>query len=226
MKKIFYFVIAAAALVFATTACEKTSEGLTGITYYPVINLQGDSYMVVDKGSTFVDPGFTAELNGEDYSSQVSIISNVNTDMSGIYTVSYSAVNEDGFAATVIRTVVVLDPNDPVEGFYTVNSASNRNGTKYGGYEVLIINDGSCYTVDDLLGGWYRDRAGYGDNYAMQGWVSIAEDGTAELLDSYVPGWGDSADSFEGSYDFATSTFNYVVVYAGTLNFNVILVKE
>lgn len=226
MKKIFYFVIAAAALVFSTTACEKTSEGLTGITYYPVISLQGDSYMVVDKGSTFVDPGFTAELNGEDYSSQVTVSSNVDTSTSGVYSISYSAVNEDGFAASVIRTVVVLDANDPVEGFYTVDPSSNRNGTKYGGYEVLIINDGDCYKVDDLLGGWYRDRAGYGDAYAMQGWVLIDEDGTAELLDSYVEGWGDSADSFEGSYDFATSSFNYVVVYAGTLNFTVKLVKE
>ena len=226
MKKIFFFVIAAAALVFGATSCEKTSEGLTGITYYPVISLEGDSYMVVPKGETFVDPGYTAELNGEDFSSQVSVSSNVNTSKSGVYSISYSAVNEDGFAASVIRTVVVLDLEDPIEGFYTVDPSSNRNGTAYGGYEVLIINEGDDYFVDDLLGGWYRDRAGYGDAYAMQGWLGFDEDGVAELYDSYVEGWGDSADSFEGSYDFATNTFNYVVVYAGTLNFSVKLVKE
>lgn len=228
MKKILYFVIAAAALVFGATSCEKTSEGLTGITYYPVITLQGDSYMVVDKGSTFVDPGFTAELNGEDYSSEVTVNSNVDTSTSGVYSVSYSAINADGFAASVIRTVVVLDANDPVEGFYLVDPTSNRNGTKYGNYEVLIIGEGDgVYSVDDLLGGWYRDRAGYGDSYAMQGEIEVAEDGSVSLIDSYVPGWGDSADSFsDGSYDFDKNVLKYALVYAGTLNFNVILVKE
>ena len=228
MKKIFYFVIAAVALVLATTACEKTSEGLTGITYYPVISLQGDSYMVVDKGSAFVDPGFIAELNGEDYSSQVSVNSNVNTAKSGIYTVSYSATNEDGFSATVNRTVVVLDPNDPIEGFYLTDTSCNRNGTAYGiCYEILIIGEGDgVYSVDDLLAGWYAIRAGYGDSYAMQGAIEIADDGTASLVDSYVPGWGDAADSFEGSYDFENNVLTYTLVYAGTLNFNVTLVKE
>lgn len=227
MKKIFYFVIAAVALVFATTACEKTSEGLTGITYYPVITLQGDSYMVIDKGSAFADPGFTAELNGEDYSSEVSVSSNVDTSKSGIYNVSYSATNEDGFSAIVNRTVVVLDPNDPVEGFYNVDPSSDRNGTKYGNYSVLILGEGDgVYSVDDLLGGWYRDRAGYGNDYAMQGVIEVADDGEVTLLDSYVPGWGDAADSFAGSYDFENCALSYTVVYAGTLNFNVILVKE
>ncbi|MDO5442805.1 MAG: DUF5012 domain-containing protein [Bacteroidia bacterium] len=228
MKKIFYFVIAATALVFGATACEKTSEGLTGITYYPVISLQGDSYMIVDKGSAFVDPGFIAELNGEDYSSQVSVSSNVDTSTSGIYTVSYSAVNEDGFSATVNRTVVVLDPNDPIEGFYLTDFSCNRNGTAYGGaYEVLIIGEGDgIYAVDDLLAGWYCVRAGYGTDYAMQGEIEIADDGTATMQDSYVPGWGDSADSFEGSYDFDNGILTYTLVYAGSYNFNVTLVKE
>ena len=228
MKKIFYFGIAAVALVCATTACEKTSEGLTGITYYPVISLQGDSYMIVDKGAAFADPGFTAELNGEDYSSKVNISSNVNTSKSGVYTVSYSATNDDGFSATVNRTVVVLDPNDPVEGFYTTDASCNRNGTAYGNtFEILIIGEGDgVYSVDDLLAGWYAVRAGYGASYAMQGEIAIAADGSASLLDSYVPGWGDAADSFEGSYDFANGVLNYTLVYAGTLNFNVTLVKE
>ena len=95
---------------FALTSCgDKDSEGLSRFTYYPVLELKGGSSVVVEKGSTFQDPGFDATLNGEDVSSQVTINSNVNTSKSGVYSVVYSLINSDGIAANAKRKVVVLD---------------------------------------------------------------------------------------------------------------------
>ena len=217
---------------FALTSCgDKDSEGLSRFTYYPVLELAGDGYMVIDKGSTFQDPGFTATLNGEDVSSQVAVNSNVNTGKSGIYTVVYSIVNSDGISANAKRTVVVLDPNNAVEGFYltTADSYRLRQGAQvaYGRpFEILIIDNGNgSYAVDDILGGWYCQRAGYGTKYAMEGTIVIADDGTVTCPYNYVPGWGDGLDDFEGTFDAATSTFHIKAVYAA-MDFVQTWVKE
>lgn len=234
MKKNIFFAMMLALVCFVLTSCgDKDSEGLSRFTYYPVLELQGDASMVVAKGTTFQDPGFTATLNGEDVSSQVVVNSNVNTAKSGVYQVVYSIKNSDGITANAKRQVVVLDLNSAVEGFY-INQASgtrvyNGNTVAYGrNFEILIIdNEDGTYDVDDLFGGWYCQRAGYGTNYAMGGTIAIEEDGSVVCLGSYIPGWGDALDDFSGTFDAATGTFNVVAVYNGnTMFFNQTWVKE
>ena len=65
MKKNLILLLSAALLALATS-CEKTSQGLTRITYYPVISLQGDNPYVVQLGGTYTEPGYSASLNGEE----------------------------------------------------------------------------------------------------------------------------------------------------------------
>lgn len=204
------------------------------ITYYATLDLfgiEGEEKMIIDKGSTFVDPGYYAEMQGEDVSDQVVVNSNVDTSTSGVYSVAYSIVNADGFSVTKVRTVVVLDPNDPVEGIYQTSSDAYRDYsgtlTNYGGpFEILVINKGDYYFFDDLMAGWYCQRAGYGSDYAMAAEVTINDDGSLNLIYSEVPGWGDAADSLEGTYDSATGQFSYVLAYADVINFHVTLEKE
>ncbi len=214
-------------------SCEKKSEGLTRITYYAVIELEGESSVVVDKGSAFVDPGFTATMNGEDVSDEVVVSGDVDASTSGVYTITYSIVNEDGFSSSVTRTVIVLDTKDPIEGFWATDPTSFRiyNGgapVLYGAsFEILIIGQGGGkYLVDDLMAGWYAQRAGYGSNYAMQALITVADDGGIALNASYVPGWGDSADDCtDGIFDAATQTISYKLFYAGVIEFDVTLNK-
>ena len=175
------------------------------------------------------EPGYVSELNGEDVTSQVTVSGAVDVNKSGIYTLTYTTVkNSDGFDASASRTVVVLDSSSAIEGFYMNQATSNRNGTAYGkNFQVLVIDNGDgTISVDDLLGGWYCQRAGYGTKYAMSGVLGVAEDGTLTLIDSYIPGWGDGLDSFEGKFDAATSTINFVCVYAGSLTFTETWVKQ
>lgn len=228
-KNILYTMLFALVALVMTSCGDKKSEGLSRITYYPSIQLKGDSYLVWEKGVAYEEPGYVSELNGEDVTSQVTVSGAVDVNKSGIYTLTYTTVkNSDGFDASASRTVVVLDSNSAIEGFYMNQATSNRNGTAYGkNFQVLVIDNGDgTISVDDLLGGWYCQRAGYGTKYAMSGVLGVAEDGTLTLIDSYVPGWGDGLDSFEGKFDAATSTINFVCVYAGSLTFTETWVKQ
>lgn len=228
-KNILYTMLFALVALVMASCGDKKSEGLSRITYYPSIQLEGDSYLVWEKGVAYEEPGYVSELNGEDVTSQVTVSGAVDVNKSGIYTLTYTTVkNSDGFDASASRTVVVLDSSSAIEGFYMNQATSNRNGTAYGkNFQVLVIDNGDgTISVDDLLGGWYCQRAGYGTKYAMSGVLGVAEDGTLTLIDSYVPGWGDGLDSFEGKFDAATSTINFVCVYAGSLTFTETWVKQ
>ena len=234
MKKNIFFAMMLAVVSLVLTSCgDKDSEGLSRFTYYPTIELEGDSYLVWEKGVAYEDPGYTSTMNGEDVTSQVTVNGSVDVTKSGIYTLTYNTIkNEDGFGASAKRTVVVLDSKSAIEGFYMNQAFSNRNGTAYGkDIEVLVIDNGNgTITVDDILGGWYAVRAndwkGYGDNYQMEATLAIDADGTLTLVDSYIPGWGDGLDSFEGRFDAATSTLNFQCVYASTLTFTETWIKE
>lgn len=220
--------LAVVALSFAS--CEKETEGVTRITIYPVLELDGESTLILEKGSTFEDPGYTATLDGEDVTEDVVVVSNVDMNKSGIYTVAYSITNVNGFSSTASRKVIVLDSSDEVEGFYTVTADSYRiyytfkedkktvdkeTTTPFGAtFEILVINQGDgSYFVSDLMGGWYCQRAGYGEKYALEGTISINDDKSLTHLESYIAGWGNSADDLTGTYDAAKHTFTYVLYY-------------
>ena len=229
MKKSIISLVALLFLAVGFTSCEKKSEGLTKVTFYANIELEGDDYMIVAKGSAFTDPGFTATMNGQDVSKDVKVEGGVDTSVSGVYTIEYSIVNADGFPATASRTVVVLDPVDPVEGMWELDQAKSQrvyNGATApykGAFDFLIINNGDgTYFVEDLMAGWYAQGAGYGSNYAMQAIISIDDNGVISLEESYVPGWGDAADKLEdGMFDAANSTISYKLFYADVIEFDV-----
>lgn len=202
------------------TSCDKDTEGMTDITYYPVVELQGATYELVTAGQAYTDPGCTATLNGEDVTDQIQVTSSLDfsNPTPGYYAISYSVTNADGFSAGVTRYVLVTDPDEPASGFYTVNPDSFRdyNGiTNYGGYPLRVVGDGNGnYEISDLLGGWYDYRAGYGSAYALVGNVTIDADGNITLVDSFLSGWGDSAESLaDGKFDAAAGTITWKVEY-------------
>ena len=220
-----------ALVAFMVTSCSKDSEGLSRFTYYPTIELEGETYLVWDKGTPWVEPGFSSVLNGEDVSSEVVISGTPDVNKSGIYKLTYTTKkNEDGFDASATRTVVVLDPNSAIEGFYLTQPDSyrsyNGNDVAYkAAFEILVIDNGDgTLTVDDLFGGWYAQRAGYGTNYACYGRISLAADGTVGYIESIVPGWGDSLVGLTGTY--ADGVFKIVAEYVSGMKFNQTWVKE
>lgn len=231
--KIFNFVLLVASILTLGSCGDKSTEGLTRITYFPVITLQGESEMVIGKGSSYTDPGYVCTLNGEDLSSQVTVNGTVNTSKSGKYNLSYITPNNaDGFGASASRTVFVFDLNNPVEGFYGITPSSFR---EYGGKTVafgketriyVLDNGDGTYFVSCLLGGWYEQRANYGERYAMTGNIAIAADGTISLVDSYIAGFGDSLVGLSGNYDKATGKMTINCEYVSGMKFNMTWIKK
>lgn len=215
------------------TSCNDDNDQLTDsrLTYYPVLEIQGDDFVQVPIGTSYTEQGCKATLNGEDYSANVKTEGSVDSNKAGLYYITYSATNADGFTVSATRTVAVCDPTitTDISGTYTTQDGSyhNHNGTNtnYAGYSVKITKAApGIFYVSDFLGGWYEQRAGYGSAYAMTGYFQLLADNSLVLLSSYVAGWGDSADYCEGAtYDPATGTISYVVGYAGIMAFNVIL---
>ncbi|WP_439185600.1 BT_2262 family domain-containing protein [Carboxylicivirga taeanensis] len=212
---------------------DDTTGGLTGITYYPVITLEGEQSMIVGLNEPFVDPGYSADLNGEDITGDVVVDSNVDVTKAGLYTIRYSAVNEDGFERAVVRDIYVADLTpSPIEtGYHAVLEGTHRiyDGSKrtdYSGYDILFLQtEPGVFYVSDLMAGYYDQRVGYGSNYAMNGYIRLNDDNTIELISSSVPGWGDEADYMaDGVFNPATGQISWTISYVGGLIiFNVIL---
>ncbi len=225
-------IISCAIALLSFASCQKPEPGDTRVVYYPVVTLEGGNVVTTTKGAEFVDPGFTATLNGEDISADVVVSSNIDTDKYGVYNVqyNYSYTTEDGYFASssASRTVVVCDEGtDVMSGTYTTTDACERNGTAYPGYTcTLSYLGGNAYYVSDFLAGWYEQRAGYGSAYAMQGYAILNDDNTITEIYNHVAGWGDAADYIENAvYNPAAGTINWTVSYAGTLLFNVEMSK-
>lgn len=214
-------------------ACNDDNDALTDkrVTHYATITLDGSDRIVLDKGTEYVEAGYYGEIQGEDMTDKIVVDSDLDTSETGVYSITYTLTNADGYSTVEERWIIVRDPGDPIPGFYYSTADSYRfaegTTTAYGGvFEIFVYSDGDgAYFVDDLLAGWYCYRAGYGYGYAMQAFIDVEEDGTVNLLDSYVPGWGDSADAFEGTYDYDTNTFKYVLTYAGSYDFHVTMTK-
>lgn len=85
-------------------------------TQAPTLTLLGESSLEIQAGSTYEDAGVTATDNAdENISEQVVVENTVNTRVLGEYTVTYNLTDDSGnAAATVVRTVNVIDTTPPV----------------------------------------------------------------------------------------------------------------
>lgn len=101
-------------LAISLCSCNKTDDfnypegtvGVSKIIYYPSVKTSGDKFIILKQGDSYTDAGADATLNGEsvDYATDVT----VNTAVPGVYNLTYSAVNSQGYSATDWRTVVVI----------------------------------------------------------------------------------------------------------------------
>lgn len=218
MKKSLIFLMAGAVAVAGLTGCSKDSEGLTKVTTYAVIELDGPSLVKVNKGEAYVEPGFTATMGSEDVSGDVTVSGSVNTAKPGFYTLTYSVVNPDGFAASASRTVMVIDP-DNFAGAYL---AAAKYGTRsYSGLKVTITDNGNgTYAISDLSGGFYDQGRYPGYPYDFKYEETLKLDGNTVTLagpmgDGSAWYWGEPLDCVNGTYDAATGTISYLAAFGG-----------
>jgi hypothetical protein len=217
MKK-YITIIIALALATVFVSCEKKSAGVTRITYYPTLELQGDNPVKVAKGGTFTDPGYKAEMNGEDVTAQVTVDDSA-LDMStpGIYQVVYSIVNADGITAKSVRSVYVIDAAGGIPNVYYARSRNAAGTLDFPGCPTVIsaTSTPNVYFVDDLLGGFYYfgRYPGYEPTYDFhwEGYIAVDPATNAvSLVDCGDWYFYEAGDSIAGLYYPADGSFAWI----------------
>lgn len=230
MKKIFLTLAIVLSGLTLFTSCDSTdTDNVSFTTNYPVFELIGDEIIVVNVGGTFEDPGVIATENSVEipYTSSVKGLfqggNAIDTNVSDIYTITYSATNQDGFIGTTTRTVIVSTNDDltmGLAGLYT--STVTRNGVLTGQYtdmEYVLIweNTDGTYEISDGIGGYYDLGRGYGVGYAATGAIITVNDfatndfsysafevggfGGACVMSSLTPNAANSTISFSTEWD-------------------------
>jgi hypothetical protein len=228
-------IILVATLILLNYGCKKDTEGVSKITNLVSFELTGGPRVLVAKGGSYTDPGYKAMEGTKDVTNTVVVNSTVNGNKVGMYDVTYSAVNSDGFPTSISRTIIIYDPAAPdvnLAGDYL--STVSRVSPARGPYLDLNVNitkiaPGFFY-ISDFLGGFYDQGAAYkyGPDYAMTGYFQLNADNTISLVSSHIAGWGDSLSKLtNGKYDPATSTLSWDAFYSSSnYDFKVSMVKK
>lgn len=99
--------------------CDKEENAQSKATFWPDIVINGDDFVIVPVGTTYTDASATVTVNGSPIPFETE--SDVDADEVGAYTVTYTAVNEDGISASQTRIVIVVDEDaldDDLSGTY------------------------------------------------------------------------------------------------------------
>ncbi len=179
MKKIYLNILIL--LVLLNYGCSnETTEGVSDVTNFAIITLEGNAEEFVHQGEPYEEPGANAVEAGS--SVTVNTTSTglftggpLDTDVPDIYSIMYSAVNSDGYSSSNIRSVIVAETGnltDNISGVYV--STVVRDGVASADYEnlhyVLIWqNADGTYELSDGVGGYYMYGRSYGINYAAGG---------------------------------------------------------
>ncbi|WP_439879593.1 DUF5011 domain-containing protein [Pontibacter sp. MBLB2868] len=148
MRKLKFLYLLLALSMFSFSSCEKEldTEGISRITYFPSVSLKGEQWNSILAGTTFSDPGAEATEGGEMI--EVETKGTVDTNVPGVYVMTYTATNKDGFSTSVRRYVGVIDPavaDADMSGKY------QRDAGAYGVSTVTKLGLG--HYVTDNVGG-------------------------------------------------------------------------
>jgi len=144
MNKIFNLATVLLILV-GVASCKKDSKGVSGITNYIVYEMKGDEAMTIAVGDPFTDPGVVAHEGEEDVTSKTKVSGTVDTNTPGVYTLTYTTTNKDGYSSSVRRYVGVVTD---AAGKMDISGKYKRNAGVFGTativktkYSGLYIND-------------------------------------------------------------------------------------
>jgi hypothetical protein len=125
--------------------------GISTVVYFPSISLNGSSTLVITAGSTFADPGVVATVNGQAVTP--TITGSVNANTPGIYWLTYTAKNQQGFTSSVSRIVIVKSAS-PAAPDYSGNW--KRNAGAFGISQWIQLTP-TTYAVSDPGGANYTN---------------------------------------------------------------------
>lgn len=214
------------------SSCDPSVEALgfddmSEVTYLPLITLEGGDVDLACDATSYTDPGAVASAGGN----EIELITNVSgtyygsstVDGPDIYSVSYSAFNDDDIPATAFRSVFWPPCNGDfvtsIAGVYTC-SMTRTPGYATSDIGPILIRDmgDGVFGISDAIGGWYEHEYGYGPAYAATGMTVTANDIAAnDFTHNDVIGvgaFGGSLGMTSFSVDPATKTISYTVEWS------------
>lgn len=190
MKKLKLLIYIIPIFGLVMTSCDPSVEALgfdytSEVTYLPLITLVGGDVELDCDATSYTDPGAVASVAGN----EIELITDVSgtyyggstVDGPDIYSVSYSAFNDDGIPATAFRSVYWPpcqgDLVTSIAGVYTC-SMTRTPGYSTSDIGPILIKDmgNDVYGISDAIGGWYDKEYGYGPGYAATGMTITAND--------------------------------------------------
>lgn len=161
----------AIALIFA--GCEKETEDISQVTEFAELEMQGREYFFLEKGTSYTEPGIKAYEAGQEI--PVNTSGSVDETQTGVYYLTYSATNSDGFSKSVKRTVIVYDGD---------LTATDLSGTYDGGYY-----EKATMSVSKVKDGLYEstDVFGYGPPYPVPSKIVDLGQGNLVVLPTSSP---------------------------------------
>lgn len=144
-----YIAYAFVALSVFLHGCDETdSEGLSRLTYYAVITLEGDQWNSIPVGGSWTDPGAKATEDGVEIDLVIGG-DEVDTSTPGVYTIEYSAVNKDGYSSAEYRYIGVIDPSASLD----LTGKYKRDAGEFGISEVKKVEGVQNLYVTNNVGG-------------------------------------------------------------------------
>lgn len=124
----------------------------------PVITVNGDINITINKGTAYVDLGATAIDNADgDLTSRIVTTGTVNPNMLGTYTITYTVSDNSGNIATKTRTVNVVDTVGPV---ITFGTNGNSTYAKSRSTTVTVTDSYSSIDTSNLKYLWSTESTG------------------------------------------------------------------
>jgi hypothetical protein len=189
--------------VVLMTACKKVSTDNVSVTAkvsFPEITLNGPAIQIVVLGSPYVDAG--AKLK-DDITGAITDIqpssSNVNTTVPGLYIVTFTAANSNGFETNATRLVAVAA---------VVPGSVNRAGTY-----LRTATGVNCY-ITKLADGVYKleNPAGFAGSPDMVVYMVETAANVYSCPSQPVSGYGNVAVT---NINFTATGVSWVVLAAG-----------
>ena len=186
---------------FLVSCDENSTADVSRVTNYPNFTLLGDEVVYIQRGAVYADAGVIVTEGGTEIPYEISISGNyrggttIDTDVVDVYNVVYSAVNQDGFAGSISRKVIVYEDSDlitSIAGLY--KSTVVRSGSasaQYTNMEYVLVwkNANGTYSMSDGIGGYYDIGRAYGAGYAA-GPVTITANDIATNSYAPIPSFG------------------------------------
>ena len=219
--KLLYYAFSIVA-IFATS-CDPSveapgSDNESSITYLPKITLEGESEVDLNCDATgYTDPGAVAEAGGSEIPMTTrvtgSYFGGTSIDGPDIYTIAYSALNDDEIPAAEFRYITWPpcsgDFVTSIAGVYTATSLVRTPGyatEDIGPIYIKDLGDG-VFAISDAIGGWYEHEYGYGPAYAATGMTITANNiATNDWTHTDVIGVG----AFGGALEMTAFSVNAV----------------